>query len=504
MPGLPRRATVAIVAVRLTLALPFGLLSLAPLSSAQAFYPDDVHIPVFRSELGAKFDAQGQEWVILGLREPDVIGQTAPEMHFDGAANPTQMCDRWKDGPSKFLTETARTAVEAFRRDKKDPPGTDRVAIFRQQALVNFGRYLHAIQDFYSHANWVELAVAQGGSPGVAPILDGCDAAKLPSALATGYFDPKFPPDFCGPPGAPRPPAGLGFTYCHGPSDPHTLESVQSVATWLQGLQNTQPSSPTTGSPCWKDYTGTLDHALMIAKDLAKSFHGCETLPGSSDTYYAVAKQLATRATADTWPVLHDTVVQEFTKQASLFPNRDPECLFTALVKGTDPACPKATMFKGTSADALGLAYGLRAIDVPKERIGTWEVRAFQAEIGLDPVTGKVVTGSLTVDLFDQATFDQGGLYRYTLNASAVERSTMSGDVGTVKFADPIIYYQTPPFEPELERRVPDLSYTFSDAGQFVLCEGFTATADPATQRQECLATPIAVLDPVTGVPPSA
>ena len=45
------------------------------------------------------------------------------------------------------------------------------------------------------------------------------------------------------------------------------------------------------------------------------------------------------------------------------------------------------------------------------------------------------------------------------------------------------------------------VGYTFNDAGQLVLCEGFSDTADPATQRQECLASLIAALDPAAGPP---
>jgi hypothetical protein len=174
------------------------------------------------------------------------------------------------------------------------------------------------------------------------------------------------------------------------------------------------------------------------------------------------------------------------------------ECLFQGLLKGGDPARPKATSFKGDSADPLGLAFWLRPIDITRDRVGVWTVRSFHTEVGLDPVTGKAISGSMTVDLFSQTFFDQGGgsYYQIALNSSTLVSSTCSGDVGTLQFQDPVIYYQTPPLEPELPRRVPSVGYTFTDTGQLVLCEGFTAAADPATQRQECLASTIALLDP--------
>jgi hypothetical protein len=489
MHTLTRRAA----GVSAALLLVLGLIPLAAPPVAQAFYPDDVHIPAFKSQLGAKFDAKGQEWVILGLRQPDVIGQGIPEWHFDSAKDPTQICDRWRAGPRQLLDDTARFAVEAFRRDIKDPPGEDRVSHWRQAALVNFGEYLHAIQDFYAHSNWIELAVVQGKPLGLAPILDGCDVSKLPPDLVSGYFDPTTPPDFCGPPNAPRPPAGSGFRYCHGPADPQTLKPAQTVANWLSGLQNAAPTSGAGTAP-----TSSLDPKLMLAKDLQNLFHGADQAPGTSQTYHQLAVDLATQATAATWPVFHDRVVAAFKQQASLFPNRDPECLFTALVKGTDPACPKATSFNGNSADPLALAYWLRPIAMTKAQVGTWTVRSFQADVGLDPVTGKPVSGAITVDLFSQPFFDLGGgtYYRTTLDARKLARSTMSGDVGTLQFADPVTYYQTPPLPPELARPVPGISYTFSDVGQLVFCQGFTASADPATQRRECLASTIAVLNP--------
>ena len=62
MPCLIRRLVMTIFA----LLVAFGpVLGLTPLVSppAAAFYPDDVHIPVFRTQLGAQFSPEAAAWV---------------------------------------------------------------------------------------------------------------------------------------------------------------------------------------------------------------------------------------------------------------------------------------------------------------------------------------------------------------------------------------------------------------------------------------------------------
>lgn len=502
MTGLPKRALAATIALLLGLAPLLGLPALVAPPVVEAFYPD-LHFSMFQQAIGGRFSDEAQTWVKDGLERNDAFpeGHKHSEWHFDSAKDSAAICALWmahepgkKIGPNKLLFDATAYAVEAFRRDQIDPPGVDRVGGFRREALILYGQYLHAIQDFYTHSNWIELHVAAGTQPGLAPIQAGCDAAelaRLQPKLQSGYFDvTSAPADFCG--GSYivtprlrnllglglRPPAG--YDYCHGPPDP----------AWYVSLAGSVEYPP----------------ELRLAKDVPNYYHGQETfqLPGGSvTTYHQEAVRLATLATTETLQVLHDRVVNEFKKQAALFPNRDPECLFTALIKGTNPACPKASLFNGNSAEALALAFWLRPVDVARDRLGTWTVRAFQAEVGLDPVTGKPVSGAMTVDLFSQENLDLGGgrYYRLALNGAGLTASTMSGDVGTLTFADPLTIYQTPPLKSELLRRTPGVAYTFSDAGQLVLCEGFSDTADPATQRKECLASTIAALDPASSPP---
>lgn len=74
---------------------------------------------------------------------------------------------------------------------------------------------MNALQDFYSHSNWVEDNIAVGQLDRLAPpLMPKCDPATFPPGLHTGYFSmdysSQFPLDGC-PPGGPPP----GFAECH-------------------------------------------------------------------------------------------------------------------------------------------------------------------------------------------------------------------------------------------------------------------------------------------------
>jgi hypothetical protein len=62
----------------------------------------------------------------------------------------------------------------------------------RKGALQAVGEVTHAIEDFYSHTNWVETqwpAMTRDGSYRLAPLTDGtCDANALPKTLQSGVM----------------------------------------------------------------------------------------------------------------------------------------------------------------------------------------------------------------------------------------------------------------------------------------------------------------------------
>ena len=366
MPALRRVAWTALALMVLLAATP-----------AAAFFPP-IHQAAFRAVLADRFDARAQRWVELGLEGPDaLVGQTHPEYHFDSAPDRDAVCRRWEEGPGTFLHDITEYAYEAFR---PKPPGEaatfDRLATNRELGLARFGYYVHAIQDFYSHSNWIEIFADRGEPAPLAPIVSGCDPAVLPVDLSTGYFDLDYGISGCPSAGPPE-----GFRYCHGP---------------------------------------TADPGHQLAKDVP-SYHGADRLPDGSATYHEEAVRLATLATADAWTVLHDRVVAEL--RASL-PDRSPECLFTSLVMGGDPSCPvqRRELPGHTPLPSTDKGWGTVGIlGISTTYPPTWSVRSFDADVTLDPAGP--VNRTLSVELFAE-TFAEAEDYNDYLYAFEGATST--------------------------------------------------------------------------------
>src|SRR5215472_12104698 len=79
-------------------------------------------------------------------------------------------------------------------------------------ARADFGALMHAVEDFYSHSNWLET-----GQRNLAPIIPACAGLGLLGTLQTGFFRPDLYDPISGCPmdasGNPAPPAP--FMYCH-------------------------------------------------------------------------------------------------------------------------------------------------------------------------------------------------------------------------------------------------------------------------------------------------
>lgn len=134
--------------------------------------------------------------------------------HLDNAVTPVDICAR------------ARTAWDAFS------PVLLSGSVMAGDVLVDgpgaraaFGALLHTQQDFYSHTNWVESAVAANDPYRIAPpIFPACNPADFPVDLHTGFFSMDFSQEFPlqGCPAAGPPPP---FQECHltlskdGPGD---------------------------------------------------------------------------------------------------------------------------------------------------------------------------------------------------------------------------------------------------------------------------------------------
>jgi len=148
---------------------------------------------------GAMNEIVGSFWTGAGNRGSDLY-QSAEFRHFDGAPSPAAVCARANQVWSLFVSRIDSGSQIL------NSPSYDRLsdAISARSA---FGGLTHALQDFYSHSNWIEL-----GFRTQAPLFPICSAAALPPGLQTGYFriGISHPVSGCPEGGPPAP-----FLYCH-------------------------------------------------------------------------------------------------------------------------------------------------------------------------------------------------------------------------------------------------------------------------------------------------
>jgi hypothetical protein len=255
----PTRALSAAVVVAAIIAV---VGALAP--PAQAFEIQN-HERITRdalTPLGVDQAAMGQ--IVIGPPPgAGVVGSDAlfaeEFRHIDNAATPVDICARTQEAWNFFTPLILSGARPA------GPGGTDLVD--GPGARAAFGGLAHALQDFYSHSNWVEdnLAVNQPDRM-PPPLMPTCDPATLPPGLHTGFFEINLhhddPQAGC-PPGGPPP----GFAECHS----------------------------TLNKDDWEDPRGGL------------------VVPGSNPpiNYFDLAAQLATRATTDLYWQIHELVAAD-------------------------------------------------------------------------------------------------------------------------------------------------------------------------------------------------
>ncbi len=129
--------------------------------------------------------------------------------HIDDAKNPADICALTQQAWNFFTPIVLSGALPA------GPGGTELVD--GPAARAAFGGLAHALQDFYSHTDWVEDNIAVGQLDRMPPpLMPNCDPATLPPGLHSGFFSL----DLAGaheaalagcPPGGPPP----GFAECH-------------------------------------------------------------------------------------------------------------------------------------------------------------------------------------------------------------------------------------------------------------------------------------------------
>jgi len=183
-----------------------------PAPSAHAFYIQN-HERITRDALTqAAVDPATVNEILVG--PPPGAGAVGSDAffsdefrHIDDAMNPVDICARTQDAWNFFtpIVLSGSAPVGPTGSESADGPG----------ARAAFGGLAHALQDFYSHTNWVEDNLAVGQLERMPPsLMPTCDPAALPAGLHSGFFSMDFSSDFplggC-PPAGPPP----GFAECH-------------------------------------------------------------------------------------------------------------------------------------------------------------------------------------------------------------------------------------------------------------------------------------------------
>lgn len=262
-----RRALVGLGAVSIAA---FTLVS--PARAFDAIPPmPSVHQEITREALGggAIMADDALKRVIDAVVASD-LHQLSPERHFDNAPTPEAVCMRWREGVDQWFKQAVGFVGpgDAQKRTLQD----------RMAALERFGWVAHAIQDFYSHSNYVELSQAGPIPPVDQLLLSAC--GPLPPAIQTGFFDLRYGLDGCPPliGGPPQPPAPYG--NCHA----------------------------------------------QLNKDNARRPN------------FTQARAFAVAATKAAWEELHGRIIAKYADDATT----DAECLFMKLARGTDSVCRRS------------------------------------------------------------------------------------------------------------------------------------------------------------------
>jgi hypothetical protein len=222
-----------------------------PAPDAQAFYVQN-HERITRDALTpAGVDNATMTQILVG--PPPGAGAVGSDAfigdefrHIDDARNPSEICARTQEAWN-FFTPIVMTGAQ--------PVGPNGSGLADGPAArAAFGGLAHALQDFYSHTDWVEDNIAVGQPERMPPpLMPTCDPATLPAGLHSGFFsldlgNHEDPLAGC-PPSGPPP----GFPECHS----------------------------TLNKDDWDTQRGVLP------------------VPGRPMNYFDLAAQLATRATTD-------------------------------------------------------------------------------------------------------------------------------------------------------------------------------------------------------------
>lgn len=199
-----RRAVVAMIAIVCAITALFSV----PTPTAQAF-DSPSHERIVRDALAPNgVDPLAMAQILNGPPPGGgAIGSDAfpgdTFRHLDNATSPADICARAQQAWNVFSPSLL---------DGAQPAGPRYTVLANGPAARSaFGGLAHAVADFYSHSNWVDLNIAAGQPDTPGPqLFPTCDPASMPAELHTGFFSLIYGPGGC-PIGGPPP----GYQDCH-------------------------------------------------------------------------------------------------------------------------------------------------------------------------------------------------------------------------------------------------------------------------------------------------
>jgi hypothetical protein len=256
------------------------VLSAAATNRADAFktfraFGGAIHEAITGEAIGSEVSHGAFRIIDAAATTQDVPGTAAfedPARHFvDGSLGP----------PIRHAQATWRRA-KAFARD------ADRRRNMRDRALEQMGFYFHTIQDFYSHANYIEMALSTGGPPDrIRPVP--LDSPNLPANLRTGYFYYDNP-------------AQHELSVSRETAIRRLLRIYPTATFWTDDTYARMRSNPESYEQAIAYATSGRDFLhLEVDKDNAQSLQGKVVHPRSGLTLHEIARRVAVRHTREDW-----------------------------------------------------------------------------------------------------------------------------------------------------------------------------------------------------------
>ncbi len=264
-----------------------------------------VHDQITRSALGkAGFKEASLKFIDKSCYGQDVVGTpafTESKRHFDD-------CE----------LKASHDYVESCYLDiDKHVCAAGKNSADKKSVLKSFGELLHTVQDFYSHSNYVELALKRNSAlrPDAIPLVDWQSLVSPNAALRTGHFyyvaindNEEFAPGTLGMPTATTRDEVISKLIQHSQLTPGTKylpsKDYAKQSTFAQKI----------------DYTTDKQYSYPhrdLNKDNAGTDQGKVSNPATSVNLHNYALQLAIRDTARQWERLEKTIKAKCSKDAS-------------------------------------------------------------------------------------------------------------------------------------------------------------------------------------------